>query len=99
LQTDATYSAISPKPPFSRFSFLRIDAILAPLLLVSLFVDYYMVYKGIGFAVGFIIFGNPILRPMMAWFKRHVPNYMELAEPKKSVTYSYYSWSFADYKQ
>ncbi|KAJ5139204.1 uncharacterized protein N7515_004052 [Penicillium bovifimosum] len=77
-------NAISPKPPFSRFSFLRIDAVLAPILLVSLFVDYYMVYKGTGFAIGFVIFGDPILRPAIAWFKRHVPNYKELVQPKNN---------------
>jgi hypothetical protein len=44
-----------------------------------------MVYKGTGCIIGFIIFGGPILTPAIAWLKRNVPNYMELAQPKKSV--------------
>ncbi|KAJ5567070.1 hypothetical protein N7535_006376 [Penicillium sp. DV-2018c] len=85
-------NAISPKPPFSRFSFLRIDAVLALILLVSLGVDYFMVYKGTGFAIGLVFFGDPLLRPAKAWFKRHVPNYKELVQPKKSVTYPTNYW-------
>lgn len=54
---------------------------------MSLFINYYMVYKTTGLAIGFVIFGDPILTPSMAWFKRKVPNYMELAEPKKLVPY------------
>ncbi|KAK5469106.1 hypothetical protein LTR55_011370 [Exophiala xenobiotica] len=78
-------NALSPTPPFSHVAFLRIDAVLIPLFLVSLFIDYYMVYKATGFAIGFVIFGDPILTPSMAWFKRKAPNYMELAEPKNNV--------------
>jgi hypothetical protein len=44
-----------------------------------------MIYKGIGFAVGFAIFGDPIIAPAITCLKRNVPNYMELAQPKKSV--------------
>lgn len=68
-------------------AFLRIDAVLVPLFLVSLFINYHTVYKATGFAIGFVIFGDPILTPLMAWFERKVPNYMELAEPKKLVPY------------
>ncbi|KAK5445269.1 hypothetical protein LTS15_010050 [Exophiala xenobiotica] len=78
-------NALSPTPPFSHVAFLRIDAVLVPLFIVSLFIDYYMVYKATGFAIGFVIFGDPILTPSMAWFKRKVPNYMELAEPKNNI--------------
>jgi hypothetical protein len=45
-----------------------------------------MVYKGTGCVIGFVIFGDPILTPAIAWLKRIVPNYMELAQPKKSVS-------------
>ncbi|KAK5188541.1 hypothetical protein LTR92_011426, partial [Exophiala xenobiotica] len=75
-------NALSPTSPFSHVAFLRIDAVLVPLFLMSLFINYYMVYKTTGLAIGFVIFGDPILTPSMAWFKRKVPNYMELAEPK-----------------
>jgi hypothetical protein len=76
-------SAISPTPPFHRLSFLRIDAVLAPTLLVSLFVNDHMVYKATGFAIGFGIFGDPILTPSLRWLNRNYPGWVELVEPKK----------------
>jgi hypothetical protein len=46
-----------------------------------------MIYKGVGFAIGFAIFGDPMLAPAIVWLERNVPNYLELAQPKKSVYY------------
>jgi len=77
-------NALSPTPPFSRFSFLRIVAMLAPLFVLSIFVNYYMVYKVAGFVIGFVIFGDPMLTPAIAWLKPNIPNYMELAQPKNN---------------
>jgi hypothetical protein len=54
-----------------------------PLFIVSFFVPYYMVYKGIGFAVGFGIFGGPIFTASLEWLNRKYPNWMKLLEPKK----------------
>ena len=76
-------SAISPTAPFHRLTFLRIDAILAPALLGSLFVNYYMVYKSIGFLIGFGIFGDPILTPSLQWLNKNYPGWIQLLEPKK----------------
>lgn len=76
-------SAICPTAPFSPYSFLRLDAVLVPLFLGSLLINSYMVYKGTGFAIGFVIFGDPVLTPAMQWIKRNYPNYTELIEPKK----------------
>ncbi|KAJ5771735.1 hypothetical protein N7520_002264 [Penicillium odoratum] len=80
-------NALTPTPPFSRFAFLRILVVLVPLFLVSLFVNYYIVYKGTGLAIGFAIFGDPLLTRTMAWLKRNIPNYMELAQPKNNLLY------------
>ncbi|KAJ5337458.1 uncharacterized protein N7506_005480 [Penicillium brevicompactum] len=77
-------SALLPTPSFARFAFIRIVADIAPLFLLSLFVNYYMVYKGIGCLVGFVIFGDPMLTPTIAWLKRNVPKYKELAQPKNN---------------
>ncbi|KAI9653333.1 MAG: hypothetical protein M1829_001318 [Trizodia sp. TS-e1964] len=78
-------NAISPTSPFSRFSFIRMDGVLLPLFLGSFLVDYYMVYKGLGFAIGFAIFGDPILTPSLKWLNRNYPNWMELLEPKNNI--------------
>jgi hypothetical protein len=53
---------------------------------MSLFVNYYMVYKGIGAGIGFVLFGDPILTPAMNWLNRNYPTWMEQLEPKKYVS-------------
>lgn len=78
-------NAINPKPPFSRNSYLRIVAVLAPMLVMSLFVNYYMVYKGIGAGIGFVLFGDPILTPAMDWLNRNYPTWMQQLEPKNNI--------------
>ncbi|KAJ5633298.1 hypothetical protein N7490_009637 [Penicillium lividum] len=80
-------NALTPRPPFSRFAFLRILVVLFPLFLVSLYVNYYIVYKGTGLAIGVAIFGDPLLTRAMAWLKKNMPNYMELAQPKNNLLY------------
>lgn len=42
-----------------------------------------MVYKGTGFAIGFGVFGDPILTPALTWLNSKFPMWMELLEPKK----------------
>lgn len=76
-------SAISPTYPFNKLTYLRIDALLGPVFLASIFINYYMVYKGIGLAIGFAIFGDPILTPGLKWLNRNYPSWPQLLEPKK----------------
>ncbi|KAL3424149.1 hypothetical protein PVAG01_03430 [Phlyctema vagabunda] len=78
-------NALVPIPPFSRYSYLRIDAVLIPVLLVSLVVNYYMVYKATGFGVGFMIFGDPIISRSMALMNKKAPNWKESVVPKNNV--------------
>ncbi|KAK0124803.1 hypothetical protein ONS96_008684 [Cadophora gregata f. sp. sojae] len=78
-------NALSPTPPFSKLSYLRIDAVLLPLFLGSLFLSSYMVYKGTGFAIGLGIFGDPLLTPALKWLNHNVPNWVELLEPKNNI--------------
>ncbi|KAF7959421.1 hypothetical protein EAE96_001040 [Botrytis aclada] len=78
-------NAILPTPPFPQKAFLRIDAILVPAFLMSLFVSYYMVYKGVGFVIGFGLFGDPILTPSLQWLNQNHPNWKELLEPKNNI--------------
>ncbi|KAH8904517.1 hypothetical protein BR93DRAFT_899550 [Coniochaeta sp. PMI_546] len=78
-------NAINPTPPFSPYSYLRIAAILVPMFLMSFFVNYYMVYKGIGAGIGFALFGDPILTPAWNWLNRNYPHWMEQLEPKNNI--------------
>jgi hypothetical protein len=76
-------SAVSPTPPFSRLSFLRIEAILLPLFLTSLLVPQYLAYRGTGFLIGLSIFGEPILSRGLALLNDKIPNWKQMLEPKK----------------
>ncbi|PVH73443.1 hypothetical protein DL98DRAFT_469265 [Cadophora sp. DSE1049] len=78
-------NAISPTPPFSRFSYIRIDAVILPLFLGSLFISSYMLYKGTGFAIGLGIFGDPLLTPALGWLNHNFPSWVELLEPKNNI--------------
>ncbi|KAF3906770.1 hypothetical protein AA313_de0205767 [Arthrobotrys entomopaga] len=78
-------NAISPTPPFSKRAYLRINAVLIPAFLASFLIDHYMVYKAIGFAIGFGFFGDPILTPTSQWLNKKHPKWMELLEPKNNI--------------
>ncbi|EKD20123.1 hypothetical protein MBM_02075 [Drepanopeziza brunnea f. sp. 'multigermtubi' MB_m1] len=78
-------NAISPTPPFSKYSFLRIDAVVLPIFLSAFFISSYMVYKAAGLAVGFGIFGDPVLTPALQWLNRTYPNWLELVQPKNNI--------------
>ncbi|KAI9732272.1 MAG: hypothetical protein M1818_007591 [Claussenomyces sp. TS43310] len=78
-------NTISPTSPFSQFSFLRIEGVLMPLFLTSFFLTQYMVYKASGFAIGFIIFGDPILSRALAWLNQHFPDWLQMLQPKNNI--------------
>jgi hypothetical protein len=42
-----------------------------------------MVYKGTGFAVGFGLFGDPIISPGLKFLNEKLPRWKEMLEPKK----------------
>ncbi|CAL3971530.1 unnamed protein product [Diplocarpon coronariae] len=78
-------NAISPIPPFSRYSYLRIDAVVLPLFLSSFIISSYMAYKGAGLVVGFGIFGDPLLTPSLRWLNQKYPVWAELLQPKNNI--------------
>lgn len=78
-------SAITPSPPFWEYSFLRIDAVILPLFLTSFLFSSHAVYKAAGFAIGFVIFGDPLMTPGLQWLNHKYPKWLETLEPKKYV--------------
>lgn len=78
-------NVLAPTAPFNKFSFLRLDVVFVPLFLASFFISSYMVYKGTGAAIGFAIFGDPIMTPSLQWLDRNYPNWMQLLEPKNNI--------------
>ncbi|KAF2729027.1 hypothetical protein EJ04DRAFT_503045 [Polyplosphaeria fusca] len=79
-------NALSPTAPFPRDRYrLRLAAIVAPLLLVSLFVTSYMFMKGITFGVGFGFFGDPVISRGLAFLNSKFPNWQKLLELRNTV--------------
>ena len=55
-------NALSPTPPFPEHSArLILAAWLVPLVLMAHFATAYIMMKGIGFMVGFVLFGKPVI--------------------------------------
>ncbi|KAM4066328.1 hypothetical protein HRG_000442 [Hirsutella rhossiliensis] len=79
-------NALSPTPPFPRRRHgLVLAGCLVPVLLGSFFVTSYMLVKGLGFAVGFAFFGDPIVTPLAALANRTYPRWQKYVELRHSI--------------
>ncbi|KAI9674199.1 MAG: hypothetical protein M1817_002017 [Caeruleum heppii] len=79
-------NALSPTPPFPRDGpRLRLAALVAPLVAVSLVVDSAMFMKGTTFGVGFGFFGDPVLSRGFAWLNRTFPNWKKILEIRNTI--------------
>ncbi|EDU51375.1 DUF3292 domain containing protein [Pyrenophora tritici-repentis] len=77
---------LEPTPPFpkNRFHF-RVAAVVAPVVLVSLFTSSYMFMKGVTFGVGFGFFGDPIIQRGLSLLNRKYPNWQKLLELRNTL--------------
>lgn len=79
-------NALSPTPPFSRWMpRSRLAGALVPVLLASFFVNETMIYKGTTFAMGFGLFGQPLIDRVkfpvvIAWLDKNIPDWRKYAE-------------------
>lgn len=79
-------NALSPTPPFPQQLYrLRLAAVLAPLLLASLFVTSYMFIKGVTLGVGFGFFGDPVLSRSYNLLNRAFPHWQKLLELRNTL--------------
>lgn len=79
-------NALSPTPPFpTRRPRLTLAACLLPLLLGSFFTTSYMMLKGLGFVIGFVFFGEPILTRTTALLERTYPRWQKYVELRNSI--------------
>jgi len=62
---------------------MKLAALLAPGLLVSLFLPSWMFVKGTTFFVGFGFFGQPILERGLNWLNRTYPHWQKILEIRK----------------
>ncbi|MCJ1312668.1 hypothetical protein MMC25_006344 [Agyrium rufum] len=79
-------NALSPTHPFPQETpRLKLAAIVAPALLLSLFVTSYMFMKGVTFGVGFGFFGDPLIWRGAAWLNRKFPHWQKLLEIRNTI--------------
>ncbi|KAF1959574.1 hypothetical protein CC80DRAFT_466507 [Byssothecium circinans] len=79
-------NALSPTAPFPKNRYrLRLAALVAPLLIVSLSVSPYMFIKGMTFGVGFGFFGDPVISRGLDLLNRKYPNWAKLLELRNTV--------------
>lgn len=79
-------NALSPTAPFPRRRpQLTLAACLLPMLIGSYFTTSYMVLKGVGFAIGFGFFGDPIITPAIAFLNSNYPHWTKQLQLRHSV--------------
>lgn len=77
---------LEPTSPFPKNKYhIRLAVVIAPLLLVSLFVTSYMFTKGVMFGVGFGFFGDPVISRGLALLNRKFPNWQKLLELRNTL--------------
>jgi hypothetical protein len=77
---------LDPTPPFPKNKYhYRLAAVVAPLLLISLFVTSYMFMKGLTFGVGFGFFGDPVIARGLDLLNRKIPNWQKLLELRNTL--------------
>jgi len=52
---------------------------------MSVFIDFYSVYKATGAVIGLAIFGDPVLRPSLEWLNRNYPGWINILEPNNNI--------------
>lgn len=79
-------NALSPTPPFPQHLYrLRLAALVAPLLITSIFVTSYAFMKGVTFGIGFGIFGDPVIARGLSWLNRTFPRWQKLLELRNTL--------------
>ncbi|KAI3337999.1 hypothetical protein F4824DRAFT_509630 [Ustulina deusta] len=79
-------NALSPTPPFPQeTSRIRLASLIVPLLVISMFTTSYIFVKGASFGVGFIFFGDPIIRSGLRWLNREYPHWQKILEIRNTV--------------
>ncbi|KAL6862246.1 hypothetical protein J3F83DRAFT_745539 [Trichoderma novae-zelandiae] len=79
-------NALSPTPPFPiEKPRLTLSACLVPPLLLSFCVSSYMFLKGLGFGVGFVLFGDPIITPALQLVNRTYPRWEKFVQLRNTI--------------
>ncbi|KAH7552492.1 hypothetical protein J3E72DRAFT_249759 [Bipolaris maydis] len=77
---------LDPNPPFPQNKFrLRLGAVVAPMIFISLFVSSYVFMKGVTFGIGFGFFGDPVIQRGLALLDRKFPKWKKLLELRNTL--------------
>lgn len=79
-------NALSPTPPFPKNKArTKLAAVLAPLLLVSLFTSSYMFMKANTFFIGFGFFADPLIWRGLDLLNRKIPNWQDYLQMRNTL--------------
>jgi hypothetical protein len=79
-------NALSPVPPFpGETARLRLAAVVAPVLAISLVTSSYLFMKGVTFGVGFGFFGDPVIMRGVHWLNTNYPHWEKLLELRNTL--------------
>lgn len=79
-------NALSPTAPFPQDTpRLKLAAVLAPILLISIFTSSYMFVKMNGFFIGFGFFGDPVIWRGLSYLNRKFPKWQQLLELRNTL--------------
>lgn len=79
-------NALSPTPPFPKDKArMKLAAVLAPLLVVSLFTNSYMFMKANTLIIGFAFFADPLIWRGLDILNRKVPNWQEYLQIRNTL--------------
>ncbi|KAF4627202.1 hypothetical protein G7Y89_g10949 [Cudoniella acicularis] len=77
---------LSPTAPFPKEKpRIKLAAVLAPVLLVSMFTSSYMFMKMNGFFIGFGFFGDPLIWRALSYLNREFPHWQKLLEIRNTL--------------
>jgi hypothetical protein len=79
-------NALSPASPFTQNTpRLKLAAVLAPILLLSVFTSSYMVLKTNGFLLGFGFFADPLIKRGLSYLDNNFPHWQKLLQLRNSL--------------
>lgn len=79
-------SALSATTPFPQLHpRLRLVSVLAPLCVGSSLISSYVLIKSLGLLIGFVFFGDPIIRQGIVYLDREFPHWPEIFQLQKQV--------------
>ncbi|KAH9912210.1 uncharacterized protein B0H18DRAFT_1055051 [Fomitopsis serialis] len=78
-------NVLTPTAPFSQTPRLRLAALVLPVMIVTTAVPAALFVKGGSFAMGFAMFGQPLITRGIHWLNTNYPNWLQMLEMRRSI--------------